>query len=134
MENNQFQRHFRLNYYLDAQNSHNLKTPIIMSKIHESLKANESEILAALPKELHEDFKKQMQAPPAEEAPLSGDAEIAAIKAELVANPSVDESAAAGELKDISAPEKVAPLTEAEAKAEEEELLAKVKAGIDGNS
>ena len=105
-----------------------------MSKIHESLKANESEILAALPKELHEDFKKQMETPPVEEAPLSGDAEIAAIKAELVANPSVDENLAADELKEISSPGKAMPLTEAEAKAQEEELLAEVKAAIGGNS
>ena len=105
-----------------------------MSKIHESLKANESEILAALPKELHEDFKKQMETPPIEETPLSGEAEIAAIKAELVANPSVDESLAADELKEISAPGKIAPLSDAEAKAQEEELLAEVKASIGGDS
>ncbi|MDG1332623.1 MAG: hypothetical protein P8P74_09855 [Crocinitomicaceae bacterium] len=101
-----------------------------MSKIHESLKANETEILAALPQELHDEFKKQMATPPVEEPALSGDAEIAAIKAELVANPSVDESAAADQLKEISSPGKITPLTEAEAKAQEEELLAEVKKGL----
>lgn len=102
-----------------------------MSKVHESLKANESEILAALPKEFHEDFKKQVAAPAAaEEAPLSGEAEIQAIKAELVANPDVDESAAAAELKDIKAPGRIPVPTEAESKAEEEALLAEVKASI----
>lgn len=101
-----------------------------MSKIHESLKANESEILAALPKELHEEYKKQMETPPVEEAALSGEAEIAAIKAELVANPSVDENMAADELKEISAPGKAIPLTDAEAQTQEAEMLAEVKANI----
>jgi hypothetical protein len=110
--------------------TNNLNSKIAMSKIHESLKANQEEILAALPEELHADFKKELEMPPVEEPALSGDAEIEAIKAELFANPSVDENLAAEELKEISAPGKVAPLTEAEAKAEEEALLAEVKAGI----
>lgn len=105
-----------------------------MSKIHESLKANQEEILAALPEELRADFKKELEMPPVETPHLSGDDEISAIKAELVANPSVDENLAADELKEISAPGRVAPLTEAEAKAEEEALLAEVKAGLDGDS
>ncbi len=100
-----------------------------MSKIQESLKANEAEILSALPKEFHEDFKKQMaDAPATEEAPLSGDAEVEAIKAELAANPDVDESAAAAELKDIKAPAKVPVATEAESAAEQADLLAKATA------
>ena len=99
-----------------------------MSKIHESLKANEAEILAALPKEFQADFKKELATPPPVQAPLSGDAEIQAIKAELVANPEVNESEAAGELKEISAPGKAAPATEAESAALQAELLAEVKA------
>lgn len=105
-----------------------------MSRIHESLKANQEEILASLPEELRADFKKELEMPPVETPHLSGDDEISAIKAELVANPSVDESLAADQLKEISAPGRVAPLSEAEAKAQEEELLAEVKAGIEGNS
>jgi len=73
-----------------------------MNPEKQSLQENEKEILAALPEEFHEDFKKQLSAIPNEApAPLSGDAEVAAIKAELKANPAVDEAAAADELKDI---------------------------------
>lgn len=87
-----------------------------MSKVQESLKANESEILAALPKEFQEDFKKELAAPaPPVEAPLSGSAEVAAIKAELAANPSVNESEAAAELTDIKAPVKAAMTISAQA-------------------
>ena len=105
-----------------------------MSKIHESLKANQEKILAALPEELRADFLKELEMPPIEYPVLSGNAEIEAIKAELKANPSVDENLAADELKEISSPGRVAPLSEAEAKAEEEALLAEVRAGIEGNS
>lgn len=73
-----------------------------MNPEKQSLQENEKEILAALPEEFHEDFQKQLAAIPNDApAPLSGDAEVAAIKAELKANPAVDEAAAAGELKDI---------------------------------
>lgn len=73
-----------------------------MNPEKQSLEENEKEILAALPKEFHEDFKKQLAAIP-NTAPvqLSGEAEVAAIKAELKANPAVDETAAAAELTDI---------------------------------
>lgn len=99
-----------------------------MNKVQTSLIENESEILASLPKEFHEDFKKELSTPAVEEAPLSGSAEVAAIKAELAANPSVDESAAAPELKDIKAPAAVVLPTEAESAAEQATLLAEVKA------
>lgn len=106
-----------------------------MSKMHESLIANEAEILAALPKELHESFKKELTATPApENGPLSGDAEIAAIKAELNANPAVDEKAAEAELKEIKAPGRIAVPSEAEAEAEQAKLLAEVKAQIEKNA
>jgi len=73
-----------------------------MSKVKQSLEENEKEILAALPEEFHEDFKKQLKEMPNEvPEPLTGEAEVAAIKAELKANPNVDEEAAAAELKDI---------------------------------
>ena len=73
-----------------------------MNPAKQSLEENEAEILAALPKEFHEDFKKEVAAMP-NTAPtqLSGDAEVAAIKAQLKANPAVDEAAAADQLKDI---------------------------------
>jgi len=102
-----------------------------MSRITESLKENKDEILAALPEEFHEEFKKQLEMPILEGPTLSGEAEVEAIKAELVANPSVDEHMAAGELKEISAPGKIKPITDEEAKAEEEKLLAEVKAGLE---
>ena len=73
-----------------------------MNPEKQSLQENEKEILAALPAEFHEDFKKQLAAlPDTAPTPLTGDAEVAAIKAELKANPDVDEKAAADELKDI---------------------------------
>ena len=73
-----------------------------MNPEKQSLQENEKEILAALPAEFHEDFKKQLAAlPDTAPAPLSGEAEVAAIKAELKANPAVDEAAAADALKDI---------------------------------
>ena len=101
-----------------------------MSKIQESLKANEAEILAALPSEFHAGFKKEMEAPPADAAPLSGEAQIAAIKAELVANPDVNETEAAGELKDIKAPDPIVLPTAEESASEQAALLAEVKASI----
>lgn len=73
-----------------------------MNKAKDSLKENLDEILANLPKEFHADFKKQLEEMPDKaEKPLSRDAEVAAIKAELVANPNVDEKAAADELKHL---------------------------------
>ena len=78
-----------------------------MNPAKASLEANKEAILAALPPEFQADFEKQLAdmpntAPPAQ---LSGEAAIPAIKAELKANPDVDEKAAASELKDIKAPE-----------------------------
>ena len=77
-----------------------------MNKIQESLKANESEILAALPQEFQEDFKKQLANPVPQVAPLSGAAEVEAIKAELASNPAVNETEAAAELTDLKVPVK----------------------------
>lgn len=99
-----------------------------MNKAKESLKENMAEILQNLPTEFHADAKKELDAmPDAADAPASTDAQISAIKAELVANPEVDESAAAGELKEIKAPEAIAIPTEAESEAEMTELLAEAK-------
>ncbi len=95
--------------------SHNLK---IMNTAKQSLEQNKAEILAALPEEFQEDFKKELDAMPnTAPAPVSSEDEVAAIKAELVANPSVNEKEAAPELKDITAPERLAPQTEEEKKA-----------------
>ena len=100
-----------------------------MNKAKDSLTENLDEILANLPSEFQEDFKKQVaDMSDTAEAPLSGDAEVAAIKAELSANPDVDESAAAAELKDIKASEPVVAATEAELKEDMEKLLSEVKA------
>lgn len=99
-----------------------------MNKAKESLKENMSTILESLPTEFHADVKKELDAMPnAADAAPSADAQISAIKAELVANPEVDESAAAGELKEIKAPEVIAKPTEAESEAEMAELLAEAK-------
>ena len=94
-----------------------------MSKIQESLKANESEILAALPKEFHADFKKEMEAPTEEPTPLSGASEVEAIKAELVANPDVDDAAVLEDLKNIKAPTKSGVVVTPEAAAEAAQKL-----------
>ncbi len=59
---------------------------------------------------------------------LSGDAEIEAIRAELIANPAVDENAAAVELKDIKLPPPIVPATETELATEHAELLKEAKA------
>ena len=102
-----------------------------MNIAKESLQENMAEILKNLPSEFHEDAKKEIAEMPnvAESAP-SNDAQIAAIKAELVANPDVNESEAASELKDIKAPEAITPATEAETKTEMDALLAEVKKSI----
>lgn len=93
-----------------------------MNKIQESLEANKAEILKALPKEFHADFETEVSKA-AEPVVLTGAAEVTAIKAELVANPAVDESAAAGELTDIKVPAPAVPATEAELAAQQAEAL-----------
>ena len=98
-----------------------------MNTVKESLEANMTEILANLPEEFHADLKKQVADAPAPQAPLSGAAEVEAIKAELVANPDVDESAAAGELKDIKAPEAIVPATKGELEKQQAEMLAEAE-------
>jgi hypothetical protein len=70
----------------------------------QSLEENKAAILAALPAEFHSDFEAQLADTAPAPAPLSGEALIAAIKAELKENPNVDEKAAAAELTDIKAP------------------------------
>lgn len=99
-----------------------------MNKAKESLEANMAEILASLPKEFHADFKKEVAATNAPPAPLSGEAEVAAIKAELAANPDVNESEAAAELTDIKAPAAVVPATEAELNTQKAEMLKEAEA------
>jgi len=78
-----------------------------MNKIQESIDANMDEIISSLPKEFQADAKAKLTAEAAAmsiPAPLTGTAEVAAIKAELAANPAVDETKAAAELTDIKAP------------------------------
>lgn len=78
-----------------------------MNKIQESLEANMAEILSAIPADMRDEAKKNLATEvtnTTEPAALSGNDEVSAIKAELAANPAVDETAAAAELKDIKAP------------------------------
>ncbi len=100
-----------------------------MNQAKASLEANKAEILAALPKEFQADFEKELadMSDTAAPAQLSGEAAIPAIKAELKANPDVDESAAAAELKDIKAPEVIAPATAAENEAAAAKAIAETK-------
>lgn len=84
-----------------------------MNKAKQSLEENKAEILAALPKEFHADFEKELKAMPNTTPPPPTNKEVVkAIKAELVANPNVDEKKAAAELKDIKAPEPLPPAEE----------------------
>lgn len=100
-----------------------------MNKAKNSLKENLDEILSNLPEEFHADLKKEIdKIPDAEEVALKGEEAINAIKAELKANPDVDETAAAAELKDIKAPEVPTPASEEELEKQKEELLAEAKA------
>ena len=101
-----------------------------MNKIQESLEANKAEILKALPKEFQADFEKEA-AQAAEPTVVSGAEEVAAIKAELAANPAVDENAAAGELTNIQAPAPVTPPTEAELETEKAQALKAMDAAKD---
>ena len=95
-----------------------------MNKAKDSIKENIEEILTNLPSEFQDDFKKQVEEmSDTEEAAPSSDDQIAAIKAELKANPDVDESAAASELGDIKAPEAVVPSTKEEDEANMAQLL-----------
>lgn len=100
-----------------------------MNQAKASLEENKEAILAALPKEFQKDFEKQLADMPntAPEAPLSGSAAIPAIKAELAANPDVNESEAAAELKDIKAPEVVVAPTAAENEANIAKAIADIK-------
>ena len=84
-----------------------------MNKEKQSLEENKAEILAALPKEFHEEFEKRLNAmPDTAPAPPTNKEVVKAIKAELEANPNVDEKKAAAELKDIKAPEPLPPAEE----------------------
>ena len=98
-----------------------------MNQEKESLKQNLEEILKNLPAELHADLKKQVEDMPDAAPAASNDDPVAAIKAELVANPSVDEKAAESELGNIKAPDTASKLTEAETEKEMAELLAEKK-------
>jgi hypothetical protein len=100
-----------------------------MNKAKNSLQENLEEILANLPEEFHADIKKDIDGmSDGEEESLTGEDEVAAIKAELVANPDVDESAAAAELKDIKAPTPVSPASEAEIEEQKAQMLSEAKA------
>lgn len=95
-----------------------------MISAKKSLEDNKDEILANLPKEFHEDFLKGVETMEDQVATaLEGEAAVEAIKAELVANPDVDEKAAAAELKEIKAPAPAPKATEAELEAQKAELL-----------
>ena len=98
-----------------------------MNKEKASLKENLDEILKNLPAEMHDDFKKQVdEMDDAAPAAPSAEDQVAAIKAELVANPAGDESAA--EIGEVKAPEAVAPLSEAEVEKEMAGSLEEAKA------
>ncbi|MFT6500948.1 MAG: hypothetical protein ACJASQ_001058 [Crocinitomicaceae bacterium] len=105
-----------------------------MNKAKESLEANMAAILESLPKEFHADLEKEVAATTAPPAPLSGEAEVAAIKAELVANPDVNESEAAAELTDIKAPAAIVPPTEAELEKHKADMLKEAEASTPANS
>jgi hypothetical protein len=95
-----------------------------MNNVKNSLVENKDHILSSLPKELHEDFLKNIDEMSDEkEEPLKGDAAVSAIKAELKANPDVDEATAAAELKDIKAPEALEPVSEEEIEKQKAEML-----------
>lgn len=100
-----------------------------MNKAKTSLEKSKDEILANLPKEFHDDFLKEIDNMSDEdELGLTGDKAVAAIKAELKANPAVDENAAAAELKDIKVPIIATPASEAEIEFHKAQLLAEAKA------
>ena len=95
-----------------------------MNKAKDSLTANLEDILANLPAEFQADAKKEVEDMPAvAEAAMSAEAQVSAIKAALVANENVDESAAAAELTNIQATEVAVKATEAEIEKEIAELL-----------
>ena len=94
-----------------------------MSKIKESLEANKSEILAALPEEFHEGFTRQLETT-TDPVPLTDDEELEAIKAELTANPDVSEAEVIADLeKNPTAHKPAMPPSEETLKAEMEEAL-----------
>lgn len=84
-----------------------------MSTIKESLEANSEEILENLPKEFHEDFKKEVEAA-TEVAPQSPEEELEAIKAEMTANPACDEAALIAEVEQNPTGHRSDPLPSAE--------------------
>lgn len=69
-----------------------------MSAIKESLEANKEAILENLPAELHAEFEKEVAAATDSAAPTA-DEELAAIKAELKANPDCDDAALIAEVE-----------------------------------
>lgn len=96
-----------------------------MNTVKQSLIDNQAEILASLPENDHAAFKNSLESmsDKDEVQPLTGNAAVAAIKAELKANPDVDESAAAAELNDITAPVEYTAPTDQELTAEKDTLL-----------
>lgn len=97
-----------------------------MNAIKESLEANMAEILENLPPELHDDAKKEVAAA-ADAAPPSAEEELAAIKAEMTANPDIDEATLMAEVeKNPSAHRAEPPPSAEEQEAAKKEALGKV--------
>ncbi len=97
-----------------------------MSMIKKSLEENKAEILKNLPNEFHADFEAEV-AKAAEIAPPSATEEIAAIKAEMKANPDVDDAVLVAEVEaNPSAHRAPAPPSAEEQEAAKKAALAKV--------
>lgn len=97
-----------------------------MSMIKKSLEENKDEILENLPKEFHADFDAEVKKA-AEIKPPSAEEELAAIKAEMKANPDVDDKALIPEIeKNATAHRAPAPPSAEEQEAAKKAALAKV--------
>ncbi len=97
-----------------------------MSAIKESLEANKDEILKNLPAELHAELEKEIEAAASVTAP-SAEEELAAIKAEMTANPDCNEAELIAEVeKNASAHRAESPPSAEEQEAAMKEALANV--------
>lgn len=104
-----------------------------MNNVQQSLQENLEEIKKNLPEEFHADLEKQISdSGDATGTQLSGDAAVAAVKAELEANPEVDNTVAA-ELTDLAPVAAVEP-SEAEQKHEMESQLSATKAEVEAEN
>ncbi len=97
-----------------------------MNKVQQSFQDNLEEIKKNLPEEFQADLEAEIAAIPAPAAPLTGEAEVTAIKAELKANPDVDDAV----IPDLTvAPtENVVQPTQEEQDAEMKKMLAEREA------